>query len=188
MWEWFIGLHEYNHSRGFIGAKSFLKPCKCTFHIYDCCGVLPSHNPSSALTNVSVMPSDLLCKTIKKMLLFRHITKYLLHPIPTHPSTPHVKIHLFSYISITVIIHKWVGWYAVPIRPFTFGCICYDQKADTNHTYCWVWLEVIIKTPSSGNIFRATGPLYGKFTGPRWIPRTKASDAELWCLLWSASE
>ena len=22
----------------------------------------------------------------------------------------------------------------------------------------------------------------------RWIPRTKASDAELWCLLWSASE
>ena len=25
-------------------------------------------------------------------------------------------------------------------------------------------------------------------TGPRWIPRTKASDAELWCFLWSASE
>ena len=23
---------------------------------------------------------------------------------------------------------------------------------------------------------------------PRWIPRTKASDAELWCFLWSASE
>ena len=28
----------------------------------------------------------------------------------------------------------------------------------------------------------------GKFTGHRWIPRTKASDAELWCFLWSASE
>ena len=24
--------------------------------------------------------------------------------------------------------------------------------------------------------------------GPRWIPRTKASDAELWCFLWSESE
>ena len=24
--------------------------------------------------------------------------------------------------------------------------------------------------------------------GPRWIPRTKASDAELWCFLWSAPE
>ena len=33
-----------------------------------------------------------------------------------------------------------------------------------------------------------TGPLCGEFTGPRWIPRTKASDAELWCFLWSASE
>ena len=28
--------------------------------------------------------------------------------------------------------------------------------------------------------------LCGEFTGHRWIPRTKASDAELWCFLWSA--
>ena len=39
-----------------------------------------------------------------------------------------------------------------------------------------------------GDIFRVTGHLCGEFTGPRWIPRTKASDAELWCFLWSASE
>ena len=25
-----------------------------------------------------------------------------------------------------------------------------------------------------------------KFTGHRWIPHTKANDAELWCFLWSA--
>ena len=43
-------------------------------------------------------------------------------------------------------------------------------------------------TSSNGNIFRVTGHLCGEFTGPRWIPRTKASDAELWCLLWSAPE
>ena len=36
-------------------------------------------------------------------------------------------------------------------------------------------------TSSKGNIFRVTGPLRGEFTGPRWIPHTKASDAELWC-------
>ena len=41
-------------------------------------------------------------------------------------------------------------------------------------------------TLSNGNIFRVTGPLCGEFTGDRWIPRTKASDAELWCFLWSA--
>ena len=34
-------------------------------------------------------------------------------------------------------------------------------------------------TSSNGNIFRVTGHLYGKFTGHRLIPRTKASDAEL---------
>ena len=36
-------------------------------------------------------------------------------------------------------------------------------------------------TSSNGNISRVTGHLCGEFTDPRWIPRTKASDAELWC-------
>ena len=43
-------------------------------------------------------------------------------------------------------------------------------------------------TSSNGNIFRVTGHLCGEFTGPRWSHRTKASDAELWCFLWSAPE
>ena len=41
-------------------------------------------------------------------------------------------------------------------------------------------------TSSNGNIFRVTGPLCGEFTGDRWIPLTKASDAELRCFLWTA--
>ena len=45
-----------------------------------------------------------------------------------------------------------------------------------------------IMTSSNGNIFRVTGHLCGKFTGHRWISHTKASDAELWCLLWSVPE
>ena len=47
-------------------------------------------------------------------------------------------------------------------------------------------VSIFMMTSSNGNIFRVTGPLCGEFTGPRWIPRTKASDAELWCFLWSA--
>ena len=43
-------------------------------------------------------------------------------------------------------------------------------------------------TSSKGSIFRATGPLCGEFTDHRWIPHTKASDAELWCFLWSVRE
>ena len=43
-------------------------------------------------------------------------------------------------------------------------------------------------TSQNGNIFRVTGHLCGEFIGLRWIPRTRASDAELWCFLWSALE
>ena len=49
-------------------------------------------------------------------------------------------------------------------------------------------LQLIIKqsghhmmTSSNGNIFHVTGHLCGEFTGHRWIPRAKASDAEPWC-------
>ena len=50
----------------------------------------------------------------------------------------------------------------------------------------WCYRErkpVHMMTSSSGNIFRVTGPLCGKFTGHRWISFSKASDAELWCFL-----
>ena len=48
------------------------------------------------------------------------------------------------------------------------------------------FLELIrnMMTSWNGNIFRVTGPLCGEFAGHRWIPHTKASDAELWCFLW----
>ena len=53
----------------------------------------------------------------------------------------------------------------------------------------WQHIDALIRmTSSNGNIFRDTGPLCGEFTGHRWIPHTKANDAELWCFLWSAPE
>ena len=45
------------------------------------------------------------------------------------------------------------------------------------------WDGCHMMTSSNENIFRVTGPLCGKFTGHRWIPHTKASDAELWCFI-----
>ena len=41
------------------------------------------------------------------------------------------------------------------------------------------YMQCRMMTSSNGNIFRVTGLLYGEFTGHRWIPHTKASDAEL---------
>ena len=49
----------------------------------------------------------------------------------------------------------------------------------------FISLKFVMMTSSNGNIFRVTGPLCGELSGHRWIPRTKASDAELWCFLWS---
>ena len=66
-------------------------------------------------------------------------------------------------------IHQWISFAkASDVQPFI------------------LWHHMM--TSSNENIFRVTGHLCGEFTGPRWIPRTKASDAELWCFLWSASE
>ena len=44
---------------------------------------------------------------------------------------------------------------------------------------------VTMMTSSNGNLFRVTGLLWGESISHRWIPHTKASDAELWCFLWS---
>ena len=48
--------------------------------------------------------------------------------------------------------------------------------------------NITMMTSSNGSIFRVTGHLCREFTGPRWIPHTKASDAGLWCFLWAAPE
>ena len=48
------------------------------------------------------------------------------------------------------------------------------------------WKDMM--TSSNGNIFRVTGHLCGEFTGLRWIPHTKACEAELWWVFLSASE
>ena len=64
------------------------------------------------------------------------------------------------------------GWYIYNVQ-FGVLCRCISRS---------------MMTSSNGNIFRVTGHLCGEITGPQWIPLTKASDAELWCFLWFASE
>ena len=57
-----------------------------------------------------------------------------------------------------------------------------------NAPVCIRYSSLVMMTSSNGNMFRVIGHLCGEFTGPRWIPRTNANDAELWYLLWSAPE
>ena len=61
------------------------------------------------------------------------------------------------------------------------------RLSGTGILYIYMVLKPMM-TSSNGNIFRVTGPLCGEFTGHRWIPRIKASDAELCSFLSSVPE
>ena len=60
-----------------------------------------------------------------------------------------------------------------------------DQSAMFTSYRVWDYIPTTMMMPSSVNIFLVTGPFCGEFTVHRWIPLTKASDAELWCLIYA---
>ena len=74
-------------------------------------------------------------------------------------------------------LHRFLLWLEYRWHPLAYN---HGDKTRTLHD--------TMTTSSNGNIFRVTGHLCGEFTGHRWIPHTKASDAELWYFLSSASE
>ena len=81
-----------------------------------------------------------------------------------------------AYITITFhLITNW-NYYLL----YFFSDV-WDQQSMYDIHWCMM-------TSLSRNIFRVTDLLCGEFTGQRWLPRTKGSDAELWCFLWSASD
>ena len=68
---------------------------------------------------------------------------------------------------------------------YTFRCVVRFSTPQEVRTRCSFQVFNMM-TSSNGIIFRITGPLCGEFTGHRWIPRTKASEAEFRYFLWSA--
>ena len=80
---------------------------------------------------------------------------------------------------------QWVWMLVIPPNNISWYIICFKAHCRPGiKTHAFHFMM----TSSNGDIFRVTGHLCREFTGPRWIPHTKASDAELWCFLWSASE
>ena len=80
------------------------------------------------------------------------------------------------------VFNSYTGGYSVATKPCTAvgeSCALY-----TSASLLWTFSLSVIY----GNILRVTGALCGEFTGYRLIPLKKASDAELWCFLWSAPE
>ena len=106
---------------------------------------------------------------------------------------------------LVMVIARWLQlWLPLVIshvRPTTrvdhskcfFFFVSKSVTVSTNKLchYCVPFLTLIwypplyphacMMTSSNWNICRVTGHLCGEFTGPRWISRTNASDAGLWC-------
>ena len=122
-------------------------------------------------------------------------------PFPLCDSLPHAFLFPFALYPydwiINVDIWNIVSEISTKHSEWSFGETLsnnfYDWGIVVRNSYIAGFLNTrdqsnFMMTSSNGNIFRVTGHLCGEFTGPRWIPHTKASDAELWCFLWSASE
>ena len=92
--------------------------------------------------------------------------------IPIYCIYSQIYYHLFSlwnYLSTLFSRSRYIAVLFVLSVPFSWFIIpCRHQNA-----ICTWWRHQII--------FRVTDHLCGEFTGQRWIPRTKASDAVLWC-------
>ena len=91
-------------------------------------------------------------------------------------------IFWFQYLSRMCCFVPWV------CRHDSIFVLCFIQyvykiQPGAEHAGCHYHDDVI-----KWKHFRVTGHLCGEFTGERWIPRTKASDAEFWCFLWSVPE
>ena len=127
----------------------------------------------------------------------RHHSVVLIHMIPVVSSTflschwlyidnsidsrpPHFSFRGWNWKGFIYNVSLWL--WVLKISVYTWESAWHMMKYIYAH-YC-----TCIMTPSNGNIFHVTSLLCGEFTGQQWIPPTKASDAELWCFLWSAPE
>ena len=136
-----------------------------------------------------------VCKC--QRLLCKHGKCKSFHPVPVER---HITVGLRQACTLSPEqygkhfaddIWKCVLWFFLQFyRRLFLAYVTWDTR-DNNAFSHWLRsfsYDPSMMTSSNGNIFRVTGHLCGEFTGHRWIPCTKASDAELWRFLWSAPE
>ena len=101
----------------------------------------------------------------------------------------YIYIHIYTYLLVyqnnILGQWRWPSKYGALDFRFWQSCILHTLIANKHLKYINLLSSLsFMMTSSNGNAFRVTGPLCGKFTGRRWIPLTKASDAELWCFFY----
>ena len=97
-----------------------------------------------------------------------------------------VQISRVSLDNIPALVENWISiqylWTVLRYRFFAWNVHMLERTLAK--IVSGKERHIIMMTSSNGNIFRVTGHLCGDFTGHR----TKASDAELWCFVWSTPE
>ena len=93
--------------------------------------------------------------------------RYIVNNAGRNTCTPHFGFDMLSYVFIIATYWVW-----------SFAILWIGLKPAQGHPHLFYMM-----TSSNGNIFRVTGHLCEEFTGHRWIPLIKASDAELWCFI-----
>ena len=101
------------------------------------------------------------------------------HPHPSPPALPILQIHIVYFaipyadmMQFRADFRFAPSQWEMSLRRLSLA----GGKPRISPAICW-----------NRQIFHVTGHLCGEFTGHQF-PRTKASDAELWCFLWSAPE
>ena len=117
-------------------------------------------------------------------------------------------LHTISHIILQTLLcglYQWmcIKWFAHSLVILSNGTdpfqivrqkrrywLDFNKTCGSSYRNLWQLRHIpsLMMTSWNGNIFRFTVPLCGEFTGYRWSPLTKASDAEFWCFLWSAPE
>ena len=110
------------------------------------------------------------------------------------PFAFHPNVYIDWFLSRTMIIKTDDTWFVNRLGHCKgvinniVLCIVEIRRFQDRLLYLMGIHSLVMTTSSNGNVFSVTGPLCGEFTGHRWIPLTKASDAELWGFLWSATD
>ena len=128
------------------------------------------------------------------LLMTWHNSVFMIfHSTLLHHRHPHYELVMMMSALLVLlqvpILWPWLNNVVIWPLNQTRGTHVMDGSGDwITKQDTWLCYQCSMMTSSNGSIFRVTGLLYGEFTGHRWIPYTKAIDAELWCFLWSAPE
>ena len=104
------------------------------------------------------------------------------------------KLNAYAIVALTEILIPML-FQLSPLQKIKVKLLCnyHHFKKYRSNTYAIIYslkspkLRQFIMKSSKGGAFRVTSPLCGEFTGHRWIPLTKASDAEflMFSLVWA---